>query len=90
MIGLREESEEEFKARLKSFSDEKLIEVGKACAWKCPYPPRDEGDLRIAARRKMQLKWCREEWRRRHPKIKLESASETNKRCSSPVPSKLR
>lgn len=29
MIGLREESEEEFKARLKSFSDEKLIEVGK-------------------------------------------------------------
>ena len=31
VIGVREESEEEFKERLKGFSDEKLIEVGKAC-----------------------------------------------------------
>jgi hypothetical protein len=40
MIALREESEEDFKARLKTFADEKLISGGKACAWKCPYPAR--------------------------------------------------
>jgi hypothetical protein len=79
MIGLREESEEEFKTRLKRFSDEKLMEVAKACAWKCPYPHRDENDLRIEARRKVQLAWCREEWRRRHPKT-----GETSERPSEP------
>jgi hypothetical protein len=42
MIRLREESEEDFRARLMTFSDEKLISVGKACAWKSqsPYPSR--------------------------------------------------
>jgi len=69
MIGLREESEEDFRARIKTFSDEKLISVGRACARICPYPARDETDLRVEARRKMQLKWCREEWLGRHPKF---------------------
>lgn len=68
MIGLREESEEDFRGRIKTFSDEKLIQVGKACAWKCPYPSRGPIDDRVEERRAMQLVWCREEWRRRHPK----------------------
>jgi hypothetical protein len=68
MIGLSEESEEDFRARIAKFSDEKLISVGKACAWKCPYPSRGPSDDRTELRRSMQLVWCREEWRRRHPK----------------------
>jgi hypothetical protein len=54
MIGIREEFEGDFRARIQTFSDEKLISIGKACAWKCLYPPRDESDLRVEARRKMR------------------------------------
>jgi hypothetical protein len=68
MIGIREESEESFRARIKTFSDEKLISVGKACAWKSPYPSRGPSDDRVEERRGMQLQWCRDEWRARHPK----------------------
>jgi len=68
MIGLREESEEDFRTRIKTFPDEKLISLGKAYSQKCPYPSRGPDDDRVEERRGMQLQWCREEWRLRHPK----------------------
>jgi hypothetical protein len=56
---------EAFRERIRSMTDEKLIETGKACRDLCSPESNyvKPGDVWTE-----QLKVLREEWRRRHPK----------------------
>jgi hypothetical protein len=69
MIGLRQFNEDEFRNRIQKFDDAKLIEYGKACHWTCPYPDRDDGDRQARSNMAIQLRLCRDEWRRPYPKV---------------------
>ena len=64
-IGFREFSEEEFRQSLQGLSDDELIKMGK-------HLRRLSGDGEIVSPTPStfaaQLKICRAEWRRRHPK----------------------
>lgn len=52
---------EEFRTRLRKWSDEELIRYGKACRSMCGRrDPRPDSFI--------QLEECKAEWRRRHPK----------------------
>ena len=68
-------SAEEFRARLRKWSDEKLIEYGAAAR----YMVTPEANLGKppSADSVMQLEECIAEWRRRHPKV--EAAAESVK-----------
>jgi hypothetical protein len=68
MISLQPFNEDEFRQRVQKFTDDKLIEYGGACKWDCPYPDRDDGDRQARSNMAIQLRLCRDEWRRRHPK----------------------
>jgi hypothetical protein len=58
---------EEYRARLRKMTDEELIREGKAGRYLCSpaanfgKPPRECFVI--------QLRECREEWRRRHPRV---------------------
>jgi hypothetical protein len=58
---------EEFRKRLRAMSDEQLIRYGKAARFMSdPKNEPDGGEVREVY--KIQLRECRAEWRRRHPK----------------------
>jgi hypothetical protein len=69
MVGQTEFSAEDFRKRIQAMSDEKLLETGKACASLAD--PKQAADKRTVRQvYVLQLKECREEWRRRHPNAK--------------------
>ena len=64
MIALHESTVEEFRQRIAKISDPKLIETGKAAAYMSD--PKIQREIRPVFA--MQVRECRAEWRRRHPK----------------------
>jgi hypothetical protein len=64
MVAISEYRLEEFKARLQKMSDEQLIRYGKAARYMS-----DPKNGSVNAVYVEQLKACKEEWRRRHPKV---------------------
>jgi hypothetical protein len=59
---------EEFRERLRAMSDEKLIQYGKAAKFMAD--ARNSADKRTVHEvYKVQLEECRQEWRRRHPRL---------------------
>jgi hypothetical protein len=58
---------EDFRKRIQAMSDDQLLRYGKAAAYTAD--PKYSADGRtVEAVFKIQLKECRTEWRRRHPK----------------------
>lgn len=65
---------EDFKKRIQSMTDEKLVQMGKAARYMSdPCNSTDRRSVRPVFVTQLQL--CREEWTRRHPK-KSESAEQ--------------
>jgi hypothetical protein len=62
-IGFREFNEDEYRKFVKTLSDEELIKAGKQLRILC-----DDVVTPIPSGFDKQLKICREEYRRRHPK----------------------
>ena len=67
MIAQTEFHTEEFRKRLRVMSDEQLIRYGKAARY-MPDPANEPGGGKVREVYKIQLRECRAEWRRRHPK----------------------
>jgi hypothetical protein len=66
VIAEKEFTVEDFRTRLQAMSDEKLIRYGKAAEYMAD--PRNSTDRRSVEHVfTIQLRECREEWRRRHP-----------------------
>jgi len=64
MVGITDYTLEEFRARLAKMSDAELIRYGKAARFMSD-PKNGKVDPIYVS----QLKECRAEWRRRHPKL---------------------
>ena len=65
MVGTKQYTLDEFRARLQKMIDAELVRYGKAARFMCDPDPRNgKADPIYVA----QLKECRAEWRRRHPK----------------------
>jgi hypothetical protein len=67
MIGEATWTVEDFRKRLQTLSDEQLIRFGKAARYMAD-PRNSANGCSVEPVFKIQLKECREEWRRRHPK----------------------
>jgi hypothetical protein len=67
MIGEAAWTVEDFRARIRKMTDEQLIRFGKAARYMAD--PRNSANGRsVEPVFVVQLRECREEWRRRHPK----------------------
>jgi len=67
MIAETQFTVEDFKKRIQAITDDQLIRFGKAAAYMAD--PKNSADRRsVEPVFKIQLRECREEWRRRHPK----------------------
>jgi ABC-type proline/glycine betaine transport system ATPase subunit len=59
---------EDFRKRIQVMTDEKLVQTGKAARYMAA--PRNSADKRTVRPVDVtQLRLCREEWMRRHPKL---------------------
>lgn len=66
MIGAAAVKVRDFRKRIRSMTDEELIEYAKR-AWNAAYP-RNSTDRRVGEAYKFQVAECRKELKRRHPK----------------------
>jgi hypothetical protein len=64
MIGFREESREEYREKIRKFTDKEIIERGRSYR-ELNNPPGKPNPIYT-----MRLEELRDEWRRRHPKQK--------------------